>query len=109
LRRWLPIALLLASCSTIRVYETHLNEQVGKDRTELVAKLGQPDRIHSFTDGRKVYQYRFHGTYGGPAKFNKFRRETSSVPDNCLIWYFIDPDTGIVDDWKWEGALCPLR
>jgi len=98
--------VLLSSCSTVRVYEKYLNEWEGKERSELVAKLGQPDRIHSLTDEQKVYEYRFTGTYGGPARFNKFRRETAAIPENCLVWFYIDRETNIVDKWKWEGTKC---
>ncbi len=104
------LLFVLCACSGVtRVYEKYLDEWEGKDRTELVAKLGQPDRIHSFTDGRKVYEYRFADTYGGPAKFNKFRRETSSIPKGCLTWFYIDQETNIVDSWKWEGTQCELK
>ncbi len=102
-------ALFVAGCSTVRVYEKYLDEWEGKGRSELVAKLGQPDRIHSLTDGQKVYQYKFTGTYGGPARFNKFRRETSAIPDGCLVWFYLDRETDIVEKWKWEGAKCSVK
>ncbi len=94
---------LLNGCATTRNYERYLDQWVGKDRQELVGKMGQPDRIHSFVDGKKAYEYRFKDVYGGT---NTSTRETSAIPTGCTTFFFIDPESGQVLSWKWVGDGC---
>ncbi len=97
-------ALLLGGCATTRNYESYLDKWVGKEKEELVSKMGQPDKIHSFVDGRKAYEYRFKDVYGG--NMSAKARENASIPTGCTTFFFTDPETSRVLSWKWVGDGC---
>lgn len=100
------VAVLLSGCASQRRYENYLDEVVGKDKADLVLRLGQPNKIHSFVDGRRAYEYRFKETYGGNMGNNPRTRDNASIPPNCTAFFFIDLESNRVDSWKWVGAKC---
>ena len=100
------ISVLLFGCASKRGYENHLDECIGKEKDELVIRMGQPAKIHSFVDGRRAYEYRFKEVYGGNMGTNQRTRDNASIPPNCVAFFFIDLENNRVDSWKWVGANC---
>lgn len=102
--------LLLSACATTRNYERYLDNWVGKDAGGIVQKWGEPDRINTFADGRKCYEYRFSDRHFDAERAPAGRGRTGPGANvGCITYFFIDPQSNRVLSWKWEGHDCVKR
>jgi hypothetical protein len=98
------LVFTLGACASVRTYETKLDHWVGKDSEALVAKWGTPNRVHTFADGHKMYEYLFGDSHKG----EKQGRATAGQDVGCKTFFFVDHD-GVIRSWKWEGDDCVAK
>ncbi len=99
------LLLVISACATTRNYENYLDGWVGKTSEELQKKWGPPNRVLTFADGIKGYEYRFRDTHNDERTRN---RSIAGSNVGCKTTFFLEPG-GTIHSWKWEGHDCVAK
>lgn len=97
-------------CATTRGYERRLEAWVGKSKSALLAKWGEPSQVLRLDGGKEIVEYRRMNeehTKVAPAR-QVAAEKKGAPPVGCRTQFLVGND-GQIERWKWVGDDCVAR